>query len=196
MNNLTTFQIRTDLARYRPKIWRRLLVRSDLPLSDFHMAIQIAMGWDNSHLHQFIKIKKFYSERLDDDWGWNDATNVDYEGMIIADLLEEAKEKIEYEYDFGDGWVHEIKLEKILPADETLKSPVCIDGALACPPEDCGGIWGYAQMLGILKDPSHEEYEETLEWVGKEFDPEFFDIGTLNKLLAKHSKYKRTASKK
>ena len=134
---MNTYQIRIDLARYRPKIWRRLLIRSDLPLSGFHLAIQIAMGWENSHLHQFIKDKKFYSERLEEDWTWDDRHNVDYSEMHVSDLLTTEKDKIEYEYDFGDGWVHEIKLEKILPADNTMKSPVCTDGALACPPEYC-----------------------------------------------------------
>ena len=111
--------------------------------------------------------------------------------MHVSYLLTTEKDKIEYEYDFGDGWVHEIKLEKILPADNTMKSPVCTDGALACPPEDCGGIWGYAQMLEALKDPHHEQHEETLEWIGEEFDPELFDIETVNKLLKKHLKYSK-----
>ena len=108
---MNTFQIRIDLARYRPKIWRRLLVRSDLPLASFHMTIQIGMGWPNSHLHQFIKDGVFYTDYIDNGLDWGDVKNVDYEGMIITDLIDKAKEKIEYEYDFGDGWIHDVKLE-------------------------------------------------------------------------------------
>ena len=78
--------------------------------------------------------------------------------MVISDLLKDEKEKIEYEYDFGDGWVHDIKMEKILPDDPAMNAPVCASGALACPPKDCGGIWGYTSMLQILKNPDHEQY--------------------------------------
>lgn len=80
-----------------------------------------------------------------------------------------------YVYDFGDSWEHEIRLEKILPREKR-KYPACIAGKRACPPEDCGGIWGYEEFLEIIKDPEHEEYEDMLDWVGGEFDPEHFDI--------------------
>jgi hypothetical protein len=80
-----------------------------------------------------------------------------------------------YEYDFGDDWQHKITLEKILPAKEGEKYPVCIDGKRACPPEDVGGVCSYAEFLEILKDPNHEDYEESIEWAGEDFDPELFD---------------------
>lgn len=185
------YQIQIVLARFRPKIWRRILVQPDLPLSDFHLAIQIAMGWENSHLHQFIKNKTFYTERLKDDWSWGDLNNVDYKDLKISDLLTKVKDKIEYEYDFGDSWHHDILLEKILPADNKTKYPICIDGQLSCPPEDCGGIWGYKNLLEILDNPKHEEHEEFLEWVGEEFDPEKFDKDSINKVFKKFIKFRK-----
>ncbi len=80
-----------------------------------------------------------------------------------------------YIYDFGDGWEHKIELEKILPRDENIEYPICIAGKRACPPEDCGGIWGYGEFLEAIRNPEHERHEELLEWVGGEFDPESFD---------------------
>lgn len=189
---MKTFQTQIAMARYRPKIWRRLLIRSDLLLSDFHRAIQITMGWENCHLHQFIKNNTFYTEHLDDDFGWGDMNNVDYKDLRISDLLEKEKDKIDYEYDFGDSWHHDVILEKILPVDVTMKYPACTDGKLACPPEDCGGIWGYANLLKILKHPDHKEYEEYLEWIGGKFDPEHFDKDAVNKLLKKYIKYTKS----
>ena len=125
------------------------------------------MGWENDHLYQFVKGKIFYSPDY--------ATDVEYEKIKISDLLKKEKDKILYEYDFGDSWEHDILLEKILPDDKKFKSPVCIEGKMACPPEDCGGVWGYSELLEILKHPDHEEYEEYTEWIGGDFDPDHFD---------------------
>jgi len=179
------YQIQIALTRFQPKIWRRLLIPSDLLLEDFHMIIQISMGWTNSHLHQFIKNQTFYTKRMPGDDTWGDLNNVDYKKIRISDLLKKEKEKIVYEYDFGDGWEHEVLLEKIIPEDENLKFPVCLAGKMACPPEDCGGVWGYADLLEILKNPKHEEYESYMEWLGGEFDPEHFDKEAVNKMLGK-----------
>lgn len=159
------------------------MVPSDLLLSDFHKVIQTSMGWTNSHLHQFIKDNTFYSARMQDDDFWDEMDNVDYKNMKLSDLLKKEKEKMVYEYDFGDGWEHDIILEKILPVDKNTKYPVCLAGKMSCPPEDCGGVWGYADMLEILKDPDHEEYETYVEWLGGEFDPEYFDKDLVNQLL-------------
>jgi len=177
------YQIQIALKRFKPKIWRRLLIPSDLLLSDFHKVIQTSMGWTNSHLHQFIKNRTFYTVKMQDDDLWDEMDNVDYKEIKISDLLKKEKDKIVYEYDFGDGWEHDIILEKILPPDNDTKHPICLTGKMNCPPEDCGGIWGYSDMLEILKDPDHEEYESYIEWLGEEFDPKYFDKDEVNELL-------------
>ncbi|MDP2422934.1 MAG: plasmid pRiA4b ORF-3 family protein [Bacteroidales bacterium] len=178
------FQIQIALRGFKPKIWRRLLIPSGLKLADLHNIIQTAMGWSDEHLHQFIKNRTFYTVRMKDDLFWGDLDNVDYKNIKVSDLLSLEKEQIIYEYDFGDGWEHDIILEKILPFDAAFKHPVCLKGKMNCPPEDCGGIWGYANMLEILIQPDHEEYENYIEWLGDEFDPEFFDIDEVNELLS------------
>ncbi len=178
-----TYQIQIALKGSGPKIWRRILVPSDLLLSDFHKVIQTTMGWTNSHLHQFIKNRTFYAKRMPDDSTWEEMDNVDYKKIKISDMLKKEKERIVYEYDFGDSWEHEIILEKILSIDEKRKYPVCLTGKNNCPPEDCGGVWGYSDLLEILKHPDNEEYEEYLEWLGEDFDPKYFDKDEVNKML-------------
>ncbi len=177
------YQVQISLKGFKPKIWRRLLIPSDLLLSDFHKIIQTSMGWTNSHLHQFIKNKTFYTRKMADDDLWYEMNNVDYQNMKVSDLLKKEKEKINYEYDFGDSWEHEIILEKVLPNDQKTQLPVCVTGKMNCPPEDCGGVWGYADMLEILTQPDHEEYESYLEWLGEKFDPEYFDKNEINEML-------------
>jgi hypothetical protein len=177
------YQIQIVLTRLKPKIWRRLIVPSDLMLADFHKIIQTSMGWTNSHLHQFIKNRTFYTERMPDDYSWDEMNNVDYKKIKISDLLKKEKEEIVYEYDFGDGWKHDVLLEKILPDDEKLKYPVCLAGEMNCPPEDCGGRRGYSDLLEILKHPDHEEYDSYIEWLGGVFDPEHFNKEAVNEML-------------
>jgi hypothetical protein len=94
----------------------------------------------------------------------------------IANYFSMENRMAEYVYDFGDNWEHTVKLEKILPRDENTNYPICIKGKRACPPEDCGGIWGYEELLDIISDKNHEEYEEMMKWLGGEFDPEYFDV--------------------
>ncbi len=182
--NKKIYQIKISLNGSKPNIWRRILISPDVKLSDFHQIIQTTMGWENSHLHQFIKDNTFYTVRMADDDFWNELNNVDYKNMKISDLLAKEKERILYEYDFGDGWMHTIFLEKILFSDDKIKYPVCTDGEMGCPPEDCGGIWGYSDMLEIVRDPEHGEYENYIEWLGEEFNPEYFDKNEVNNLLA------------
>lgn len=179
------YQIQISLVESKPKIWRRLLIQSDILLSDFHKVLQTSMGWTNSHLHQFIKNETCYSERLPEDITWEELGNVDYQDMKVSDLLGKEEERILYEYDFGDGWMHDLILEKILPGeDNELVKPICLAGRMNCPPEDCGGIRGYSDMLKIIKNPDHEEYESYIEWLGGKFDPEYFNLTKVNRKLS------------
>jgi hypothetical protein len=141
------------------------------------------MGWTDSHLHQFIKNRTYYLEKVANDEYWDDMDNVDYKKLKVKDLLEFEKDKMVYEYDFGDSWEHGITLEKILPFGTGETLPVCIAGKMNCPPEDCGGVWGYYNMLEIIKQPDHEDYNDFKEWLGEEFDPEYFDIDDINLML-------------
>ncbi len=178
------YQIQIILKRYKPKIWRRILVPSDLSLPDLHRIIQTTMGWTNSHLHQFVKEEYFYKEWTEEEEDfWDTQCDIDYKDTKISELLKQEKDQIIYEYDFGDGWEHDIILEKIHPFDNKTEYPVCLDGKLNCPPEDCGGPWGYANLLEILKQPDHKEFDMYSEWLGGEFDPEDFNKSEVNELL-------------
>ena len=179
----TIYQLKVSLKNFKPVIWRSIQVRSDTLLQDLHKIIQTTMGWTNSHLHQFIKGEKSYQKRTDEIDFWDDRRDVDYKDTPISALLKKEKDQIIYEYDFGDGWEHDIILMKILPVDDKLAYPVCLAGKMGCPPEDCGGPWGYSNMLEILRQPDHEEYDSYLDWLGSEFDPEYFDRNEVNELL-------------
>ncbi len=174
------YQIQIALEGFKPKIWRRILIPSDTLLSDFHYVIQIIMGWHNSHLHQFIVDGKNYTEKMDDDDMWDELGNIDYEGVRLDEVLKSENGLIQYEYDFGDDWMHEILLEKILPFDTAVHLPTCLEGSMNCPVEDSGGVQGYAQYLKIRQNPDHEEYESVMEWLGDDFDPDYFNVEEKN----------------
>ena len=173
-------QVKVTLAGIRPSIWRRLLVPSDISLRKFHDILQIAFGWTDSHLHVFETGEGSYGLPDPDgmsDWMKNDAR------VKLGRVLVKAKDSITYEYDFGDSWIHQVVVEKVILEPGSLKVPSCIDGARACPPEDCGGVWGYAELLKAIRNPRHSEHAEMLEWVGEEFDPEHFDLEAVNQEL-------------
>ncbi len=140
------FQVRIELQLIEPVIWRRLYVHSEFYLSQFHDVIQVAMGWTNSHLHQFIKGDTFFTKKIEGDLFWDEMNNVDYENLKISDLLSKPGDTIEYEYDFGDSWLHTITLEEIYPETAGLIVPFCISGERASPPEDCGGPFDYMNL--------------------------------------------------
>jgi hypothetical protein len=180
-----TYQIKIELKGASPPIWRRVLVPGKISLGRLHDVIQMAMGWSNAHLHQFVVDRQVYSDPELELNEFGDAPGVRNESKtLLMNVAPRAGKVLVYEYDFGDSWVHRIKVEKILKQEPSTGSTVtCIDGARACPPEDCGGVWGYEDMLEVIKDPKHEEHQSTLEWLGEDFDPDAFDLEGTNQEL-------------
>jgi pRiA4b ORF-3-like protein len=180
--NAPLYQIKITLAWSDPPIWRRVIVPADMTLNRFHDVIQWVMGWTDSHLHQFVVGKTFYG-KPDPEFADMGSETLSEKRYTIADLAPAAKKNFVYEYDFGDGWCHKIVVEKVLPPDPALKHPVCVAGANACPPEDCGGIGGYYELLAAVADPRHPEHENVKEWIGGEWDAARFDLEETNAIL-------------
>ncbi len=168
------FQLKITLRFIRPPVWRRVQVSGDITLAKLHRIIQVAMGWYDSHLHQFIVGRTYYGVPSHDEF--SELELKDERRTLLSQVLSKPKRKMVYEYDFGDGWEHEILLEKGLQPERGIRYPRCIGGARACPPEDCGGTGGYENFLAAIRDPDHEEHDEYLEWIGGQFDPEEFDL--------------------
>jgi hypothetical protein len=179
-------QLKIALKGSKPGIWRRVLVRGNMRLDRLHHVIQIAMGWTNSHLHQFItgtRADCMYYGEPEPDVPPMFRKVLNEKRYVLADLAPVAKQKLIYEYDFGDGWEHEIVVEKILPPEPTFKHPICLAGANACPPEDCGGVYGYYNLLKILADPKHPDHDDMVDWIGGEWDATWFDLEAANLML-------------
>jgi len=203
-NDSPIYQLHISIHGTHPPIWRRVQVRGNLNLRQLHDIIQVLFGWEGYHLHMFeingVSFTEDRESRME--------LEMRDENRMRLDRLElQEGMKFTYTYDFGDDWVHDIKVEKILPADPTGAYPICLKGKRAGPPEDCGGVWGYAEIVGILamvargeiqppaedeEEPAQEEgYDqrlELLEWVGPEFDPEAFDLDAANAALKRFQK--------
>jgi hypothetical protein len=173
------YRLRVELLEIKPLVWRRLLVPADIKLPKLHQCLQLAMGWTNSHLHQF-KLGEAHDGVPDPEWP--ELQTLDERQVRLCDLIGEVQREIVYEYDFGDGWEHRIVLEQTEPANEFMSYPLCTAGERACPPEDVGGVPGYEEFLNIIGDPDHEEHGQSLLWVGGgAFDPEGFDLNAVNR---------------
>lgn len=173
------YQLKVTLRHSKPPIWRRLQVRSDTTLYKLHHILQIAMGWTNSHLHQFIAYGVYYGEP--DPYLEMDV--VSERRTRLHQIVSDVKDKFLYEYDFGDGWEHEIVLEEILAPEPKVRYPRCLKGKRACPPEDVGGVWGYDEFLDAIQNEDHPEHATYCEWIGDTFDPEAFDVEEVNEVL-------------
>ncbi len=157
------YQLKITLLGSKPPIWRRFQVPSDINLAKLHRIIQEVMGWEDSHLHQFKVGKTYYGMSYPDDFDEVTRTKDEKDATVSA-LVSKPK-------------------AKILPPEPGVRYPVCITGKRACPPEDCGGVWGYADLLEAMQNPKHPEHDDMQEWIGGSFDPEAFDVEAVNKAL-------------
>ncbi len=182
-NYKNVYQFKVTLKNINPPVWRRIQVPENYSFWDLHVAIQDSMGWADTHLHEFTTIVKNHAqikriglpdfEMMESDvlFGWEEN---------ISDYFSLGKNKaMNYTYDFGDNWDHRVELEKIIQKEYKINYPICVKGKRACPPEDCGGIWGYEDKLKIIKNPKHPEYDEIAEWMGEDFDSENFDCAEI-----------------
>lgn len=176
----SVFRLRIQLVGVDPVVWRRLLVPGSVRLNKLSEMLLAAMGWTNSHLHAFRVGDKHYGMHFDD---WPEG-EIDEKGVTVLQALRDERRFL-FEYDFGDGWEHEVVIEEMTWSYHGLKFAVCLDGENACPPEDVGGTGGYADFLEAIADPDHEEHDSYLEWVGGSFDPSEFDLASANALCQK-----------
>ncbi len=178
-NERKIFQFKITLEDVMPKVWRRIQIPENYSFWDLHVAIQDAMGWSDSHLHQFEVDDLKNGEKKTfgiPDGNLEDELDVSADWKSkIADYFSKDNKTARYVYDFGDDWIHKVTLEKIVPTEKGVKYPSCIDGARACPPENCGGPYGYAEFLEAVADPHHEEHKRMTGWIGGKWDSEAFD---------------------
>jgi PHD/YefM family antitoxin component YafN of YafNO toxin-antitoxin module len=177
------YQFKIYLAGIRPPIWRRIQVPDNYSFWDLHIAIQDAMGWMDCHMHEFEVLNPATREmeRIGipaDELDWGGETIAGWTRKI-AKYFDPENSKAAYRYDFGDNWTHAVTLEKILLRVKDQRYPICLGGKRACPPEDCGGIGGYEELLEILADPNHSEHQSMLDWLGEPFDAEAFKAAAL-----------------
>jgi hypothetical protein len=178
LTDTKVMSLKVTLRGTKPPIWRRILVPGGMTLGDLHQAIQAAMGWYDCHLHGFdINGQQYGDRRSVDDVA-------DENRLTLNGLLKSGVARFAYTYDFGDNWDHAIVIEKTLPTNAANAYPVCVAGKRHCPPEDCGGPWGYQHLLEVLANPAHPEHAEQSEWVGDEFDPDEFTTAIADVALA------------
>jgi len=182
-----TLQFRIQLKGVsKPPVWRQVQVPGTFTFDQFHSVIQNCFGWANYHLYQFSP-QGYGSYPViaipsKDDW---EQPEMNAMKTRLKKIFSSEKQTFNYIYDFGDNWSHKITLEKILPGE--IESAVCLNGKGACPPEDCGGPWGYENLKTVLTNPKHEEYEEMKEWLGLDKDENWdaisFDVDLANEII-------------
>jgi hypothetical protein len=184
------YQIKVTLIGTHPPVWRRIVVPGNTTLLKLHDILQIVMGWEDYHLHLFTLDGENYGDPEDDEYGL--LGTMPEQNYRLSELIHGEGQRFVYKYDFGDGWIHGLRVENVGPAREGVRYPVCMAGRRACPPEDVGGIGGYARFLEAIRDPDDPEHDEYLQWVGGEFDPEEFDLEPVNEQLRRMGRGRST----
>lgn len=185
----TTYRLKVTLRGSRPPIWRRIELRSDMTLFQLHDVVQLVMGWTNSHLHQFRRGTTYYGPVNPD----LDMEQQNERRIRLNGVLRKPKDRMVYEYDFGDGWEHDIVLERSTASLPDAPEVHVIGGKGACPPEDVGGVGGYDDFLEAIEDPAHPEHDDMLEWCGGAFDPDAFDCEEVNTYFQARSRRRKHA---
>ena len=173
-------QLKVTLQGTRPPIWRRLRVPSDVTLATLHGILQAAMGWEDSHLHRFRVGGATYGDR----GVLGGVVDRSERAARLDQVAPSDQSTLWYEYDFGDGWEHALVVEAVQPSEPGVRYPVCVAGKRACPPEDCGGPWGYGELMAAIGNPANPGHADLLAWLGGPFDPEAFDVAGVNRRLA------------
>jgi hypothetical protein len=181
-SSVSSIDLTIKLDGIKPDIWRRFVVDSSLSLDGLHNVIQIVMGWDFEHLYSFTISGIEFGIPSDDDGFFENEFN-DASKTKLSKLEFHEKDKFGYLYDFGDSWEHTIKVGKILPGESPYGTPFCIEGARNCPPEDCGSVQGYQDIVEAMKNKKSKEAKEFIDWLGEPYDPEYFDRDLINKRL-------------
>ena len=172
----TVHRLKVTLLTVKPTVWRRIVVRSDTTLGELAPMLETAMGWLGGHLHVF-DVDGIRYGMPDPDW---DLDDLDENRFRLGDVLPTVGSKLRWDYDFGDGWEHDVLVEAISLPERGAEYPACLEGRRACPPEDCGGPWGYAELLEALADPDHPDHDQLREWAPPNFDPALFDLDEAN----------------
>lgn len=178
---MNALRLKITLEDTIPPVWREVMIPAEFSLAQLHQVVQVAMGWKNSHLHVFALGKRSFSDpefELDDH-------PEDERKVHVGELLQEKGASLVYEYDFGDGWLHRILCEEIVTSSAEEAVVRCLNGSQACPPEDSGGPYGYADLLEAREDPDHPGHQDAVDWLGLKFDPTAFAVDAVNRKLSR-----------
>jgi hypothetical protein len=192
MMNKRFYLLKVQLLDIEPTIWRRFVVPASITLDRLHDVIQIVMGWNDTHLHEFTIGKKRYTEYPDTEYQESKEDGLICGRYRLGKLIKQRGRTFRYLYDFGDYWEHELVIEESRYFNPELRTDLaCLEGERACPPEDVGGVPGYLEFCTALKDPNHADYERYMEWLGGDFDCEKFDSDLVDWELMKYLRWSR-----